>query len=257
MSDWVDIDFISVIKQRPTDYLKKDEQVVDLFAAVATMHPEIELRAKYIYETQNIYNANGIELDRFGEYVDVIRDGMNDDNYRQAILLGKLSSQFSGTPDNVMVVAATATRSDDAELVEMFPAAHSVHVTGLNVPININEIVDMASIGGVRAYTTHDYGLTGFSLAGIDVESGVALRVGSSAAMKVDENTALGLNRGSVFIGGSFLDTYYSFVNPIDSSISGLLEVNGEYIGVADDDYLLVSNSNAVNGSMLCGTMPK
>lgn len=151
---------------------------------------------------------------------------------------------------NVMVVTATTTSSTDVELVELYPAAFSVHATGPYVPTNINAIVDRASVAGVRAYSTHDYGLNGFSLAGIDTNSGQALQVGDNTAMQVDTDTALGLNRGSVFIAGSYLDAA--------GSVSGVLEVNGSYLGVADDDYLLIfSRDYGVTGTMLCGAMPK
>ncbi|EOZ7590129.1 MAG: hypothetical protein E6949_07455 [Enterobacter hormaechei] len=40
--------------------------------------------------------------------------------------------------------------------------------------------------------------------------------------------------------------------------MSGVLEVNGSYLGVADDDYLLIfSRDYGVTGTMLCGAMPK
>ena len=133
---------------------------------------------------------------------------------------------------------------------ELYPAAFSVHATGPYVPTNINAIVDRASVAGVRAYSTHDYGRNGFSLAGIDTNSGQVLQVGDNTAMQVDTDTALGLNRGSVFIAGSYLDAA--------GSVSGVLEVNGSYLGVADDDYLLIfSRDYGVTGTMLCGAMPK
>lgn len=74
--------------------------------------------------------------------------------------------------------------------------------------------------------------------------------MGPNTAMQVDTDTALGLNRGSVFISGSYLDAA--------GSVSGVLEVNGSYLGVADDDYLLIfSRDYGVAGTMLCGAMPK
>lgn len=47
--DWIDIDFLALIRKRPTDWLKKAGQVPFLFAAVGVLHPEIEARAKYLY----------------------------------------------------------------------------------------------------------------------------------------------------------------------------------------------------------------
>ncbi|CBX44536.1 hypothetical protein P88_00250 [Erwinia phage phiEt88] len=250
MSDWLDIDLSELIEKRPTDWLDKGGQVGRLFSAVGTLNPGIEARYKYIYQTQSIYNAHGIELDRFGEYVGVLRDGMSDDKYRREIMQAKLATSFSGAPDNVIYVTSTITEATSVELVEVFPASFMVHTDGLQVPVNINEIIDNAAIGGVRAYCTHDYGLNGFSLAGIDVESGQALQVGANTAMQAGDNEALGLNRGSVFISGSYLDAA--------GAISGVLSVNGSYLGIADDDYLLIfSRDYGVTGTMLCGAMPK
>ena len=251
MSDWVEFDFEEAIRSRPTNYLRRDEQPVNVFAAMGVMHPEIEALAKYIYDSENIYNATGKELNRFGEYAAVARDGMSDDDYRVAIFNAVLSAAYSGTPPQVMNIAAVSTQSNDVEIVEMQCAAFSVHVTGQKVPASIDNLVDNASAAGVRAYVTFDYGMGGFSLAGIDTQNGVALQAGEDTAIKVGEDTALGILRGTTYLGGSYLDTIFNF--------GGLLAVNGEFAGVADDNYLLVGDSDNYNISetYLCGAMPR
>ena len=252
MSDWVDYDFDSQIRRRPTSYLQDLKQPVDVFSAMGVMHPQIEALAKYLYETEDIYNATGVELDRFGEYANVERDGRDDDAYRVAILNAVLSASYSGTPWQVMNIAAVSTRSQDVELVERSHAAFSVHVTGKSIPQDIDSLVDNASAAGVRAYATFDYGLGGFSLSGIDTQSGYALQVANSTAMQVDVDTALGILRGASYLGGSYLDTVYAL-----TGITGLLQVQNDYLGVKDNDYLLIGSGFSVASSYLCGTMPR
>ncbi|KLF56399.1 hypothetical protein YA36_14325 [Klebsiella aerogenes] len=252
MSDWVDYDFDSQIRRRPSSYLQDMKQPVDVFSAMGVMHPPIEALAKYIYDSENIYNASGYELDRFGEYANINRDGRSDDEYRVAILNAVLSASYSGTPWQVMNIAAASTRSTDVELVERSDAAFSVHITGVSIPENIDSLVDIASAAGVRAYATFDYGLGGFSLAGIDTQSGYALQIADNTAMQVDDDTALGILRGATYLGGSYLDTVYA-----TTGISGLLQVNGEYISVKNNDYLLIGSGFNVAGTYLCGAMPR
>ncbi|SEQ64790.1 hypothetical protein SAMN05216522_10525 [Rosenbergiella nectarea] len=255
MSDWVTYDFIEKIKSRPTDYYRRNKQVPLVFAAMGVMHQKIDALAQYIYESENINSAVGSELDRFGFYANVSRNGMNDDDYRVEILNTVLSSLYSGTSRQVMMLAASLTQSTDIEIVEMPFAAFNLHVTGLVVPATISQIIDNSSAAGVKAYTTHDYGTGGFSLAGIDSQSGVALRTGDSEALEVADDTAMGLLRGTAFIGGSYLDSVMSFI-----SDGGLLATDSQFISIADDDYYLIDSgisSSAIGNTRLAGTMPR
>jgi len=255
VSDWVNYDFIEKIKSRPTDYFRRNKQVPLVFAAMGIMHQKIDALAQYIYESEDINAATGSELDRFGVYANVDRNGMSDEDYRVEILNTVLSSLYSGTPWQVMRLAVSLTQSSDAEIVEMPFAAFTIHVTGPIVPKAIAQIVDKSSAAGVKAYVTHDYGTDGFSLAGIDTQAGVALRVGDSEALEVAESTAIGVLRGTTFLGGSYLDSVLSFI-----SDDGLLATDSQFIGIADDDYYLIDAgmpTNSIGSTRLAGTMPR
>lgn len=255
MSDWVSYDFIEKIKSRPTDYFRRNKQVPLVFAAMGVMHQKIDDLAQYIYESEDINSATGSELDRFGVYADVSRNGMDDEDYRVEILNTVLSSLYSGTPWQVMRLAASLTQSDEVEIVEIPFAAFTLHVNGLIVPEKIAQIVDKSSASGVKAYVTHDYGTEGFALAGIDTQAGFAMKVGDNEAMEVDEDAAMGILRGSTFIGGSYLDSIFSF-----ESDGGLLSTDSQFIGIADDDYYLIDSgipANAIGSTRLAGTMPR
>lgn len=255
MSDWVAYDFIEKIKSRPTDYFRRNKQVPLVFAAMSVMHQKIDSLAQYIYESEDINVATGYELDRFGVYANVARDGMSNEDYRVEILNTVLSSLYSGTPWQVMRLAASLTQSEDVEIVEMPFAAFTLHVTGLIVPKKIAQIIDKSSVAGIKAYITHDYGNEGFSLAGIDTQAGFALRVGDNAALEVADNTAMGVLRGTTFLGGSYLDSVLSFV-----SDDGLLATDSKFIGIADDNYYSINSVipfNAIGSTRLAGTMPR
>lgn len=255
MSDWVDYDFIEKIKSRPTDYFRRNKQVPLVFAAMGVMHQKVDELAQYIYESEDINVATGSELDRFGVYANVARDGMNDEDYRVEILNSVLSSLYSGTPWQVMRLAASLTQSEDVEIVEMPFAAFTLHVNGPIVPENIAQIVDKSSASGIKAYATHDYGTNGFSLAGVDTQSGVALRVGNNEALAVAENTAMGILRGTTFIGGSYIDSVMSV-----SGVEGILAANNSLVDINEDELIQIGSgfesSGFILNSNLCGVMP-
>lgn len=256
MSDWVSYDFIEKIKSRPTDYFRRNKQVPLVFAAMGVMHQKIDALAQYIYESEDINVATGSELDRFGVYANVNRDGMTDEDYRAEILNAVLSSLYSGTPWQVMRLAASLTQSSDVEIVEMPFAAFTLHVTGPIVPKKIAQMVDKSSAAGVKAYVTHDYGTGGFALAGIDTQSGVALRVGDTSALEVAENTAMGVLRGTVFLGGSYLDSAMSV-----TGIEGVLSANNRFVDINENELIQIGSgfesSGFILNSNLCGVMPR
>jgi len=120
-----------VIKANYSDnrnFLSRGKQVPDAFAAIGAMHPKIEQISRYIYESENIYNAEGIELERFGDYVDLARAGMNDDDYRQAILSETQRQAFSGAPDQLIEMAENQTGTLDIILTERKSAAVNLHI---------------------------------------------------------------------------------------------------------------------------------
>lgn len=207
MSDWNTFDYEARLKTRPTDYLQKDKdkQIPEAMAAFVSPLNEREEVEQKIYLTQSIYNATGIDLDRFGEYVGLARNGLTDDEYRKQILRVKFTLGGSGTEADLMKLAQAITNFAEIKFVEHKPAAFIMHASGPQVSSELLRSLDAAAAAGVRAYTTHDYGEGSFELAGIDVSSGMALKVGNNTAMQVAEDTALGIGKGSAYLGGSRL----------------------------------------------------
>lgn len=259
MSDWDTFSFTGRIKTRPTEYLQrdKDKQIPNAMAAFVSPLDEREEVEKKIYLTQSIYNAYGKELDRFGSYVNLKRGNLGDEEYRQEILRRRFTIGGSGTEPDLSKLAQAVTNYADITFIDHYPAALIIHVSGETVPSDICQILDGASVGGVRAYSTHDYGQGAFALAGIDTKSGSALKVGENEAMMAgDENHIMGLNRGYVFINGSRLA----------SSLS--IDLGG-YLSNQDDDFITTENEyfidvgpsgyndESMKSKPMCGAMQK
>lgn len=259
MSDWENFSYTERVKTRPTEYLQRDpgKQIPNAFAAMIEPLDVMEEVAERIYNSQSIYNATGRDLDRFGEYVSLPRSALSDNEYRELILKKKFTMGGSGTERDISKLASAVTNYARLYMIEHYPAAYIMHISGPIVPTEICKILDQASVGGVRAYSTHDYGLGGFALAGIDVAQGQALQVDIDAAMRSgNELQAMGLNRGGTYVNGSRLAAGAQVRTKLGGDLQVnddlLVDVEGKNIYIGHVDY-----SDGTNSAMLCGAMPK
>lgn len=254
-SDWELFDFSENIKRRPTDYLQQTDQIPEAFAAFTAPLDTLEEVHKRIYDTQSIYHATGIELDRFGEYVDERRQNRSDDVYRQAILQKRFTQGGSGTDADIQRLARAVTNYADITMVEHWPAAFVMHLSGTQIPKDINAIIDRAAVAGVRAYVTHDYGNGGFALSGVVKTAGNAMQVGTNEALKVGENQALRLGGNEQYIGRSRL---YS-ARTINGTEGFLTDGNGNTYRVGGGDLFIadLDFGSTTGYARLCGAMPK
>lgn len=261
MSDWNTFDYEARIKTRPTDYLQKDKdkQIPNAMAAFVSPLNEREEVEERIYLSQSIYNATGIDLDRFGEYVGLKRNGLNDTEYRKQILRVKFTLGGSGTEADLMKLAQAITNFAEIKFVEHKPAAFIMHASGSQVSSELLASLEVAAAAGVRAYTTHDYGTGSFELAGIDVRGGTALKVGNNTAMKVAENTALGVGKGSAYIGGSRLGS--TLQTDDKNGLISVKSISGEDSILSDDNgNMFIAMVNAYDQgtpNMLAGAYTK
>lgn len=254
-SDWELFDYSANIKRRPTSKLQEEDQIPEGFAAFTGPLDTLEEVHKRIYDTQSIYHATGKDLDRFGEYVAERRQNRGDDEYRQAILQKRFTQGGSGTDADIQRLARAVTNYAEVTMVEHFPAAYMMHLSGPQIPSDINQILDRATVAGVRAYTTHDYGGGGFALSGLVKTAGNAMQTGDNQALKVGENAAMRIGGNEQYIGRSRL-----FTNRNMNGAEGYLvtadgskfRVGGGDLFTADLDF-----GGTTGYARLCGAMPK
>lgn len=222
MSDWQLHNYEERAASRLTSYPKRVGQPGEILKSLVSPLNDLEAAFKRIYDTYDIYTATGIELDRFGEYVDEKRNGRDDEDFRLAILAKKFSSNGSGTASDIIRLAQAVTTNAATSLITHFPAAFVLHVSGPMIPNTINETIQAATVAGVRSYVTHDYGTGCFKLAGIDTSQGVAMRTGEDEALGVGPDQAMGINKGSSVMGGSKLGTVLQTTFGEDAVIQAL-----------------------------------
>lgn len=230
MSDWVDIDALATMRGRLTDYLTRGESIPNVFAAMGAMHPQIERIAKYLYLSESIYEASGIELDRFGEYVDIARQGRSDSDYRQAILFKKQSQSFSGTIDELLQLLSSQANTDSIIITERKSAAINFHISD-NVLVN-NETVKLlksSSAAGVKTTITIGRGQKSFFFAG--VKSGVlAIGVEGGKILSTKDRKGFGVITKRQF---AFNNLSGLLVTPdILSTKGGAIGVNGRALAL-------------------------
>ncbi|MBV4411838.1 hypothetical protein J0B02_03155 [Enterobacteriaceae bacterium YMB-R22] len=194
------------------------------------MHPKIESLCRYIYETESIYQATGKELDRFGEYVDLPRGNMSDDDYRNAILTKRRQNAASGTPPVIYYNTMVLTGAESMVITERKPASFNLHIhDDVTVPVNIRSLTDRAAAAGVSAYVTFSRGSGAFFLAGIE-KSQMILGVQKTKALGVDETHVVGL----IMTRGLGLSNLAGMnVTPLLLGVGGkILGVNGKALGL-------------------------
>lgn len=195
MSDFVEYDFDTMISRRPTSYLKKEQQPVDVFVAMGVMHQTIDNLAKYIYESEDIYSAKGIELDRFGEYAGVDRNGMNDAAYLREILMQRALNASSGTPPNIYQAANYITSSNNMRIIERYCAAYSVHIRDdVKIPVDFSKKLDVYAASGVSTSHTFSRGVGESFLFGMITDTVTLIGVNGDGYVGVNTGIALALN---------------------------------------------------------------
>lgn len=163
------------------------------------MHPQIESMARYIYLSESIYEASGIELDRFGEYADIARAGMTDSDYRQAILSKQQRQSFSGTPDQLLQLLEVQTGTGSIILTKRESAAVNLHISdNANIDPTIAEFIDSMSIGGVRATISFGRGQKSFFFAGTK-QTVLAIGVNGGKILSTQKGKGIGITTSRSF----------------------------------------------------------
>lgn len=245
MSDWQTINFDELVKSRPTKFLRKTSQITDLFSAIGTWNQKIEDACKYIWLTYDIYKANDMELDRFGEYVDEKRNGDADDVYRNRILTAKYIADASGTAPGIYRAANLFTNSTKMSIIERYYASYNLHLyDDVIIPADISSQLDKVTAAGVSAHATFSRGVgDSFWFAGItDKVSVIGVNGSADTAVGVNTNKALQVNDTSA-LG--------------DENLTGLHAGTLYFaLGINGSNTALGQNGNADHAIGINGSMP-
>jgi len=126
----------------------------DLVEIYLELQQEIETIAFEILGQKDINQATGLSLDFIGKIVGIARNNLEDDAYRQQIIIKIFINNSKGTISDIQNIVKLLTQATDVRVFEVFPAAVSLYVTGQKLTEEQRQIVQLIVAAGVRVGPT-------------------------------------------------------------------------------------------------------
>lgn len=132
---------------------KSKEKIEGLVKAFTNQLQLIENVGADLVNKRSIFDAAGIELDRWGNLLVEPRFGLNDSDYRIQ-LIAKVAQNFSeGTAEDLISMFKSLTRAAYIIYSEIYPA--EVSITAVDVDLigdsnRIRSVLDLAKAAGVK-----------------------------------------------------------------------------------------------------------
>lgn len=102
---------------------------------------ELDTALQDILTKTGIMTATGLTLDILGNIVDVYRDGLSDEPFRQIILTRLSSGASSGTPSEIMSAVKTFTSATSCKYWSYYPANFILETNGTKIAASLEESV--------------------------------------------------------------------------------------------------------------------
>jgi hypothetical protein len=118
-------------------------RINELVRIFARQVQELEYVLADMLRIKNVNMATGDQLDILGEYVGEERNGRNDNDYRQAIILRSFLNKSNGEPETIIQYAQAITNATDIKYIPIYPGK-------VLLQIITNFIVDAATIEQIQ-----------------------------------------------------------------------------------------------------------
>lgn len=118
-------------------------RINELVRIFARQVQELEYVLADMLRIKDLDTATGDQLDILGEYVGEERQGRNDDDYRQAIILKSFLNKSNGEPETIIKYAQTLTNATDIQYLPIFPGKVLLQIV-------TNIVVDAALIAQIQ-----------------------------------------------------------------------------------------------------------
>lgn len=145
---------------RLPDYYSDKPLAKALLETLLSELNEIESAADQLRRNFTIQNAEGVNLDIIGKLFNVIRNGREDEEYRQAILTEGILFFSDGTTDSIIATTNAYTNRTDCVHIDYLNSLHFVQVKG-GFTEGMGEFLDRnAAANGTRLRVAVDLGQT-------------------------------------------------------------------------------------------------
>lgn len=220
----------SQFRERATDgNLTNFQKLIKVFAESAQ---DIQDVIQQLKTQRNLFDAEGIQLDRIGEILGLTRlGGESDSDYRERLQFQIFINQGFGTPEELLRILAFLTNATETGIIEIFPASYQLYTNGLTFPDPPEELVDAltasAPAGVQRPPIVATYGVDLPFAFAQDAEIELLFVTDPNNSdnlvnLELDTGELLFINPATQFTGsdgGHFAE----FGNPIDTEGAGQL----------------------------------
>jgi hypothetical protein len=148
-------DYVTEAKGLLISQFRDKQKMRDFLDAFVAQCQDLEEANWQTYSYRWVMDAEGEQLDLFGTIVGRLRGGLNDDDYRIALLAKIAENNSQGTIEDVVAVFNLITGTPKSVVVEVFPAEIGVMATtdisSLDA-ISILKTMQKVVSGGVKVY---------------------------------------------------------------------------------------------------------
>lgn len=110
-----------------------------------------------VRDETGLTTAVGVQLDSIGLLIGVLRGGLTDDEYREAINRQIALNHATGSPSSIIDLVRLVTGSEEVTYTEYYPAEVHISVQGGNtLPANFLDLVTPAGVGSFYSVAPED-----------------------------------------------------------------------------------------------------
>lgn len=127
------LDYATTTKNRLYKQWEEDPEWLSMMDIIAASWAEVEGQLLEINDFRSVSTAFGVQLDLVGELVGRDRNGLNDEDYRRAIIVDANTLFSSGTPWELTELVRTLYPNNDVSYREFYPASFVLSISGLSL----------------------------------------------------------------------------------------------------------------------------
>lgn len=241
------MDYASIAVSRLTSQFSESPKLQEMVRAIFEPLRDVEIMAHDLIYKRSISTARGVNLDGCGAIVGEMRQGRDDDEYREAIRFRVFINTSRGTPGDIIKATTYLTKPVDAQIIEQKPASVMMFTDGVGITAETAGVIGMVAPAAVEFNLLVSYGYKPFRFGSAPPPDELFVNNNAdyltidgadfqvSPSESADDGSMLaGLAAGNLYVdGGYILDLNGGFEFAINSpSTSIVLESGHNLTGV-------------------------
>lgn len=135
---------------RLAEQFKRKPDLLSLIKGNVDQIQELEYVFDDLKRLRSLNDAAGEQLDGLGDILGLEREGMNDEEYRNALWFQTAVNTSNGEPEMLISVLLRATDATEIIYIDLPPAGIYMFTNGHTVPAGLQELMESVAAGGVR-----------------------------------------------------------------------------------------------------------